>query len=147
MAAAVRIEDLVAINRQMKEVELNVKMLSSVPYGLLPDYYKKLGKDAEYVYSGSFWETTLPYSGNQEFVSAYEKEFNRTPSVQSVASYAGGKLFVDTVRRTGNLDSEKLREALLNTKTKTVLGDFAVDARGFQPHTRQLRFNGRTASK
>ncbi len=132
MAASVRIEDLVAINRQMKEVDLNVKMLSSVPYGLLPDYYTKLGKDAEYVYSGSFWEATLPHSGNREFVSAYEKEFNRTPSVQSVASYAGCKLFVDTIRRIGSWDSEKLRAALLNTKTKTVLGDFAVDARGFQ---------------
>jgi hypothetical protein len=24
-----------------------------VPYGLLPEYYKQLGKDAEFVYSGS----------------------------------------------------------------------------------------------
>jgi hypothetical protein len=34
--------------------------------------------------------------------------------------------------RTGGLDTDKLREALLNLRTKTVLGDFAVDARGFQ---------------
>ena len=44
MAASVRLEDLVAINRQMKEVDLNVKMLSSVPYGLLPDYYTEARK-------------------------------------------------------------------------------------------------------
>jgi branched-chain amino acid transport system substrate-binding protein len=132
MAASVRIEDLVTITRQMKEVDLNLKMLSSVPYGLLPDYYKKLGKDAEYVYSGSFWETTLPYQGNREFVAEYEREYNRTPAVQSAASYAGCRILMDTVRRTGTLDSDKLREALLNTKTKTVLGDFAVDSRGFQ---------------
>jgi branched-chain amino acid transport system substrate-binding protein len=30
------------------------------------------------------------------------------------------------------LDSDKLREALLTLRTKTVLGDFAVDERGFQ---------------
>src|SRR5262249_8182049 len=122
----------VAITRQMREVDLNVKMLNSVPYGLLPDYYKHLGKEAEYVYSGSFWETTLPYPGNQEFVAAYQQEFGRAPAVQSAASYAGCRLLVDAVRRTGSLDSDKLREALLNVKTKTVLGDFAVDARGFQ---------------
>ena len=133
MAASVRFEDdLVATTRQMKEVDLNVKMFSSVPYGVRADYYKQLGKEAEYVYSGSFWETTLPYSGNKEFVAAYEKEFNRTPVVQSAASYAGCRLFVEAVRRTGSLDSERLREALLNLRTKTVLGDFAVDARGFQ---------------
>ena len=132
MAASVRLEDLVTITRQMREVDLNVKMLSSVPYGLLPDYYKQLGKEAEFVYSGSFWDTGLPYPGNREFVTAYEKEFNRTPVVQSAASYAGCRLLVEMVQRTGSLDSDKLREALLGFRTKTVVGDFAVDDRGFQ---------------
>jgi branched-chain amino acid transport system substrate-binding protein len=138
MAASVRLEDLVAITRQMREADLNVKMLSSVPYGLLPDYYKQLGKEAEFVYSGSFWETGLPYPGNKEFVAAYEREFNRTPAVQSAASYAACQLFAETVRRIGSLDSDKLREALLTYRTKTVLGDFGIDARGFQTAHRAI---------
>ena len=77
VAASIRLDDLVAVNRQMKEMEFNVSMLSSLPYGLLPDYYQQLGKDAEFVYSGSFWEAGLPNPGNQEFVAAYQKEFNR----------------------------------------------------------------------
>ena len=132
MAASVRIEDLVAINRQTREVDLNVKMFSSVPYGLRPDYYKLVGKEAEFVYSGSFWEADLGYPGNREFVAAYEKEYNHAPSVQSAASYAGCRLLVDAVRATGSPDSDKLRSALLALRTKTVLGDFAVDDRGFQ---------------
>jgi len=83
-------------------------------------------------YSGSFWEPSLPYPGNQQFVAAYEKDFKRAPAVQSAGAYAACQLFVETVRRTGSLDSDKLREALLALKTKTVLGDFAVDERGFQ---------------
>jgi branched-chain amino acid transport system substrate-binding protein len=132
MAASVRLDDLVKITRQMREVNLNVKMFSSVPYGLLPDYYKQLGKEAEFVYSGSFWDTGLPYPGNREFVAAYEKEFNRTPSVQSAASYAGCRLLVEAIRQTGSLESDTIRGALLALRTKTVLGDFAVDERGFQ---------------
>jgi branched-chain amino acid transport system substrate-binding protein len=132
MAASIRLEDLVAITRQARELDLNVSMLSSVPYGLLPDYYKQLGKDAEFVYSGSFWETSLPYPGNQEFVTAYEKEFKRAPAVQSAGAYAACRLLTETVQRIGSLDSDKLREALLPLKTKTVLGDFAVDERGYQ---------------
>ena len=132
MAATVRLEDLVAITRQMREVDLNVKMLSSIPYGLLPDYYKQLGKDAEFVYSGSFWDTGLPYPGNREFVAAYQMDFNRTPAVQSAGSYAGCRLLLETVQRTGSLDSDKLREALLTLRTKTVVGDFVIDDRGFQ---------------
>ena len=132
LAASIRLEDLVAITRQMQQLDLNVRMLSSAPYGLLPDYYQRLGKEAEFVYSGSFWEAGLPYPGNRDFVTAYEKEFNRAPAVQSAAGYAACQLFVEAVRRTGSLDSDKLREALLTLRTKTVLGDFAVDERGFQ---------------
>jgi branched-chain amino acid transport system substrate-binding protein len=132
MAASIRLEDLVAITRQARELDLNVSMLSSVPYGLLPDYYKQLGKDAEFVYSGSFWETSLPYPGNQEFVTAYEKEFKRAPAVQSAGAYAACRLLTETAQRIGSLDSDKLREASLPLKTKTVLGDFAVDERGYQ---------------
>ena len=132
VAASVRLDDLVAITRQMKEVDFNVKMLSSLPYGLLPEYYKRLGKEAEFVYSATFWEAALPNPGNQDFVAAYEKEFKRAPAVQSANSYAGCQIFVEAVRRAGTTDSERLREALLALKTKTVLGDFAVDQRGFQ---------------
>ena len=132
VAASIRLQDLVTITRQMREVDLNVGMLSAVPYGLLPEYQKQLGREAEFVYSGSFWEAGLPLPGNREFVAAYEKEFNRTPAVQSAGAYAACQLFVDAARRTRSLDSDKLREALLPLKTKTVLGDFAIDERGFQ---------------
>src|SRR5580765_1831959 len=132
VAASARLDDLVTITGQMKEMDFNVKMLSSLPYGLLPEYYKRLGRDAEFVYSATFWEAALPNPGNQDFVAAYEKEFKRAPAVQSANSYAGCQIFVEAVRRAGTTDSERLREALLTLKTKTVLGDFAVDQRGFQ---------------
>jgi len=132
VAASIRLQDLVTITRQMRGVGLNVAMFSAVPYGLLPDYYKQLGKEAEFVYSGSFWETGLAYPGNRDFVAAYEKEFNRAPAVQSAGAYAGCQLLAEMVRRTRSLDSDKLREALLTLRTKTVVGDFAVDERGFQ---------------
>jgi branched-chain amino acid transport system substrate-binding protein len=132
VAASVRLQDLVTITRQMRDVGLDVAMFSAVPYGLLPDYQRELGKEAEFVYSGSFWESGLPLPGNAEFVAAYHKEFNRTPAVQSAGAYAACQLLADTARRTQSLDSDKLREALLTHRTKTVLGDFAVDERGYQ---------------
>jgi branched-chain amino acid transport system substrate-binding protein len=36
------------------------------------------------------------------------------------------------VKRAGSLDSDKLREVSLQLKTQTVIGDFAMDERGFQ---------------
>jgi len=132
VAASVRLDDLVAITRQMKELDFDVRMLSSLPYGLLPDYYQRLGKDAEFVYSATFWEAALPTPGNQGFVAAYASEFKRPPAVQSAHSYAGCQILVEAVRRAGTTESERLREVLLALKTRTILGDFAVDERGFQ---------------
>jgi branched-chain amino acid transport system substrate-binding protein len=129
---SIRFEDLLAITRRTKDLDLNIRMVAAVPYGQIPDYYRQLGRDAEFVYSGSFWEPGIAYPGNQEFVAAYEREFGHAPSVQSAGHYAGCQLLVDAIRRTGGLDSEQLRDALLTLKTKTVFGDFAVDQRGYQ---------------
>jgi branched-chain amino acid transport system substrate-binding protein len=132
VAAIFLLDDLVTITRQMRELDLNVKMFGTVVYGALPEYYQRLGTSAEYVYSSSFWGPGLPNPGNQEFVTAYEQEFNRAPVVQSANGYAGCQLFVEAARRAGSLDADKLREALLTLRTRTVLGDFAIDERGFQ---------------
>ena len=124
--------EVAAITRQMKELDMNVKMLSATPGAGFLDYQKTLANMAEFVYAGSYWDPGLPYPGNPEFVAAYQKEFNHAPSFLSAASYSGCQLFVEAVRRVGSLDSDKLREELLRLKTKTVFGDFAVDERGFQ---------------
>jgi branched-chain amino acid transport system substrate-binding protein len=124
--------EVIAMTRQMKELDVNVKMLSATPGGGFLDYQKALAKMAEFVYAGSYWDPSLPYPGNLEFVAAYQKEFNHAPSFLSPASYSGCQLFVEAARRVGSLDSEKLREELLKLKSKTVFGDFAVDERGFQ---------------
>jgi branched-chain amino acid transport system substrate-binding protein len=132
LVAASLLEDAIAINRQMKDLDVNVKMVGSSPYGGLPDYYKALGKSAEFVYSDSFWDPRLPTPGNREFVAAYEKEFNRPPALQSANAYAGCQLLVEAARLAGTMDSGKLRETFLTLKTRTILGDFAIDARGLQ---------------
>ena len=124
--------EVIAMTRQMRELDVNVKMLSATPGGGFLDYYKALGKTAELVYAGSYWDPGLAYPGNREFVAAYQNEFNHTPSFLSASSYAGCQLFMDAARRAGSLDSDKLREELLKLKTKTVFGEFSVDERGFQ---------------
>ena len=124
--------EVIAMTRQMRDLDVNVKMLSATPGGGFLDYSKALGKTAEFVYAGSYWDPGLAYPGNREFVAAYQKEFNHDPSFLSASSYAGCQLFMEAVRRAGSLDSDKLREELLKVKTKTLFGDFAVDERGFQ---------------
>jgi branched-chain amino acid transport system substrate-binding protein len=132
LAAATYFDDVVAISRQMRELDVNVKMFGTTVGGDLPEYYKVLGKTAEYVYGASQWEAGLPNPGNKEFVEAFQKEFSRPPSYHSATAYAGCELFVEAVRKVGSLDTDKLRSYLLALKTKTIFGDYQVDERGFQ---------------
>ena len=124
--------EVIAMTRQMKELDVNVKMLSATPGGGFLDYQEALANLAEFVYAGSYWEPGLPYPGNQEFVAVYQREFSRPASFYSAAAYAGCELLLDAVRRAGSLDSDTVRQEMLKTKTKTLFGDFAVDERGFQ---------------
>ena len=132
LGAATYFDDVVAITRQMKELDVNVKMFGSTVGGDLPEFYKALGKTAEYVYGASLWEPSLPYPGARAFAEGFEKEFGRPPSYHSAAAYAGCQLFVDAAGRAGSLEADKLRAELLKLRTRTVFGDYAVDDRGFQ---------------
>ena len=132
LGAATYFDDVVAITRQMKELDVNVKMFGSTVGGDLPEFYKVLGKTAEYVYGASLWEPSLPYPGAQAFAEAFEKEFGRPPSYHSAAAYSGCQLFADAARKSGGLETDKLRTELLKLKTRTVFGNYAVDERGFQ---------------
>ena len=128
--AASPLGDFIVVARQMKELDINVKMFGNT--GAVAEFQEALGKTAEFAYGLSAWEPSLPYPGIKEFVEAYQKEFNRPPSFHAAGAYAGCQLFMEAARRAGSLDSEKLREQLLKLKTKTIFSDYAVDERGYQ---------------
>ena len=130
------LDDFITVARQMKELDVNVKMFGNT--GAVAEFQQELGKTAEFAYGLSAWEPSLPYPGVKEFVEAYQKEFNRAPSFHAAGAYAGCQLFMEAARRAGSLDSEKLREELLKLKTKTIFSDYAVDERGYQTANKGL---------
>jgi branched-chain amino acid transport system substrate-binding protein len=132
LAAATYFDDVVAITRQMKELDVNVKMFGTTVGGDLPEFYKALGRTGEYVYGASQWEPSLAYPGAGEFAAAYQAEFNRAPSYHAAAAYAACLLLAEAINLTGSLDSERLREYLFKLQTVTVFGSFDVDERGYQ---------------
>ena len=132
LAASTYFDDAVAITRQMKELDLNPKMYGITVGGDLPEFYDLLKQNAEYITGATQWEAALPYPGNSEFNEAYKKEFGREPVYHSAAGYAGCLVYLESVKRAGTLDSEKVREVLLKLEMKTPFGDFKVDQDGFQ---------------
>ena len=138
IGAATYFDDAVALTRQMQELDVNPKMLGVTIGGDIPRFYELLGKSAEFVYSASQWEPTLPYPGAREFAEQYVKEYGHEPSYHSAAGYAGCLIFAQAVRQAGSLDPDRVRQALLALRTTTMFGDYAVDADGFQTAHRMV---------
>lgn len=65
-------------------------------------------------------------------MDAYKQMWGHEPQYHGAAGYNGGLLLEKAVREAGSLDSDKLRQVLLKTKTTTMFGDYQVDERGFQ---------------
>jgi branched-chain amino acid transport system substrate-binding protein len=140
VAAATYFDDAVALTRQMKELSVNPKMYGVTVGGALPEFSDTLKQNAEYIYGATQWEHTLPYPGNQQFFDAYKKEFSHEPSYHSAAGYAGCVIYAEAVKRAGSLDADKVRDQLLKLETKTMFGDYKVDADGYQTAHRMVTF-------
>jgi branched-chain amino acid transport system substrate-binding protein len=140
IAAATYFDDAVALTRQMKELNVNPKMYGVTVGGDLPEFYDTLKQNAEFIYAATQWEATLPYPGNQEFFETYKKDFGHEPSYHSAAGYAGCLIYAEAVKRAGSLDADRVRDQLLKLDTKTIFGDFKVDADGFQVAHKMVTF-------
>ena len=132
IAAATYFDDAVAITRQMKELNVNPKMFGVTVGGDIPEFYTLLKQNAEYVYGSTQWDEVLPYPGQKEFLSAYQKRFKHEPSYHAAAGYAGCLIYAEAVKRAKSLDADLVRAELLKLKIRTAFGDYAVDQDGFQ---------------
>jgi branched-chain amino acid transport system substrate-binding protein len=140
VAAGTYFDDAVALTRQMKELNVSPKMYGVTVGGDLPEFYDVLKQNAEFIYGATQWEHTLPYPGNQEFFDAYKKDFGHEPSYHSAAGYAGCVIYAEAVKRANSLDADKVREQLLKLETKTIFGEYKVDADGFQVAHKMVTF-------
>lgn len=146
IVAAAYYDDAVAITRDLKELDVNPKIIAVTNGGGVPKFHETLGRAAEYVYSTSPWEADLTtlragglipvarqYPGLNEFVAAYSKEFPGVDMAYAAAQgYGGCQILLEGVRRAGALDSEKIRGAIAKYESPTAFGAFKLDQDGLQ---------------
>jgi branched-chain amino acid transport system substrate-binding protein len=159
--AATFFDDAVAITRQMKQLNMNPKMYAVTIGGALPKFYEVLGRTAEFVYGPSEWEPDFitlragglipiarQYPGAREFVEAHNREYPGADlSYHTAGGYAGCQVLVEAVKRTGSLDREKIRDAILKLDFNTVFGAFKVDPDGFQIAHKLVMFQWQDGKK
>jgi branched-chain amino acid transport system substrate-binding protein len=161
LVAGTYFEDAVAITRQMKALNVNLKMTGMTVGVDSLKYHEIVGRDAEFMYGATLWLPELvdvragglipiarQYPGAREFVESHKKEFPGADlSFHTAGGYGGCQVLVEAVKRAGSVDGGKLRDAILKMDFNTVYGAFRVDPDGVQVAHKALTFQWQDGKK
>ncbi|MCH8492024.1 MAG: amino acid ABC transporter substrate-binding protein [Idiomarina sp.] len=128
--AASALDDFILVRQQLNALGIELKMFGNS--GAVSQYQEALGEAAEGDLGLSAWEPSVPNPGAEEFVADYRAQFNREPSFHAAGGYGGCQLLANAIQRAGSLNSDAIRDELLNMEINTVFGPFRVDQRGYQ---------------
>ncbi len=121
--------DVITFVRQMKEAKLNVKYFHGWKGTWAGEFWKALGKDAQYILSDGFWSMDFPFPGARELGERYYDQFQKY-SVSIGAVYGLCQILWQAIEKAGTLDSAKVRQAVLNNEFQTVMGKVKYDQDG-----------------
>jgi branched-chain amino acid transport system substrate-binding protein len=121
--------DTVTLVRQMKQNKLSVKFFHGWKGTWETEFYKTLGKNADYIFCDGFWSEDYPFMGAKELGKRYFDEFGKR-SVGIGMYYALCQILWQAIEKAGTLDGEKIRRAVLDNIFETVNGQVDYDKRG-----------------
>ena len=141
-------EDGQLFNRQMADLDINVKALSLIASATLPAFYEALGALAEGVMGPSHWEYGVKYSpeeakkvglewigpGQDEFVELFKEALGKDIIPDYHAAEAGAAIlaYVLAIEKAQSIDPEKVRAALGELNFMSFYGGWDVDETGLQ---------------
>jgi branched-chain amino acid transport system substrate-binding protein len=125
-------DDSINGRRALKKIGWVPKAYYATVGPAIQRYADTLGADANYTFTSSQWEPTLPFPGAREFAKLFSDTYHVTPSYQAASAYAAGQILEAAARKAKSIDRQKLKEALSGLDTITVLGRYGVDSDGRQ---------------
>jgi len=120
---------IVTFLRQAKENDFHIKWFQGFKGTWSPDFYKALGKDADYIMADGFWSMDYPYPGAKELGQKWYDEFGNY-SVTTGLFYATADILFKAIEIAGTLDGAKVRKAVIDNVFDTVMGKVDYDERG-----------------
>jgi branched-chain amino acid transport system substrate-binding protein len=141
-------EDGQLFNRQMADLDINVKALSLIAAATLPAFYEALTSMAEGVMGPSHWEYGVKYSeaeakkvglpwigpSQDEFVALFKKALGKDLIPDYHAAEAGAQVlaYVLAVEKADSMDSAKVRKTLGDLTFMSFYGGWKIDDTGLQ---------------
>src|SRR5438128_2846542 len=123
--------DGIAIVKQMKELDVNPKLVNIIRASDSGAWSTALGKDGDFTVGAPGWGADLKFAGNADMVKAYQAAYNKPPEGVVGAAYAVVQVFADALARADALDRDSLRAALASTNmTSSVIGPVTFNPDG-----------------
>jgi branched-chain amino acid transport system substrate-binding protein len=93
-----------------------------------------LGNDANLVFSSSQWEKEvgIHFPQGKKFISSFNDVYQESPSYHAATAYASGMILEAALKKIGDVDRDRLRDALSAIDTMTIIGRYGVDKSGWQ---------------
>lgn len=118
----------IAIRKQMASAGFQPKLLV-MEKGAEPEQFAQaLGKLADGVLVGGYWDPSFPYPGAAELGKRFEAETRQTQSQHIADSHAAAQVLLDAIAAAGSADREKINAAIARTDKSYVIGPVKFDA-------------------
>ncbi len=126
--------DGVMMIKAAKALNYNPKAIVQGIGSVVPAWVKELGKDGDYVFSGTSLYNRLKYPGNSKLNAYVKKQYNLDGyPLYFGFGYAWMQTLEQGVRGAGSLDQTKIRDWLKTHKVNTIAGPMTFDKQGLPP--------------
>lgn len=123
--------DGVMMMRAAKALEYNPKAIVQGIGSVLPAWVKELGKDGDYVFSGTPLHNKLKFPGNDKLNAYVKEKFNIVGyPLYFGFGYAWMQVLGEAVAGAKSLDQTKIRDWLRANTVNTIAGPLKFDAKG-----------------
>jgi branched-chain amino acid transport system substrate-binding protein len=98
---------------------------------VIPEWSKELGKDGDFIFSGTSWHHKLKYPGNEKINKVAKEKFNENEAPLYFGfGYAWMQTLEQAVQGAKSLDQTKIKDWLKTSEVKTIAGNFKFDDKG-----------------
>ena len=136
----------VALTKQLTAANYHPKVLV-IEKGAEPvQYAQAVGKLANGVMVGGYWDPSFPYPGAKTLRATFEKQTGQTWSQHIADSTAAAQVLMDAIARAGTTDKDKINAAIAKTNKTYVVGPvhFAANHTSKLPIVEDQWQNGKT---
>jgi branched-chain amino acid transport system substrate-binding protein len=124
--------EAIHMSNALKKISWRPKAFYASVGPALQNFYDQCGTEAEAVFGTSLWEPRANYPGAQEFKQLFIETYGNTPGYHAGLAYAAGQVLKKAVNEVKSIDKDKVRLALFDLDTMTIIGRFGIDKTGKQ---------------